>query len=350
MPGDYYYDATKGAEALGSALSGVGGLEGYRAQMLQKMADQAAMERLLKQNELKQQAEAAAEEQRQQKMAALMRLAHGSTAGRSPGMDPEQYGPDSPTPGGQINPYEMSAAYANLDPSAGASIFSNAYNQQLGTGLIDNPKYNQWADLQGARAFQALQAGNNSAASANRTSQMTPFQVQSAQSDADIKGITAREKANELLRKGQQVPLDELPSDQEGPVRSTTVGDMEANAKFQKVLADTERAKAAAAKALREPPVKPPPTSVNQKFYFEMRNKLLTEIIKEQGEPKKKKAVQANLKALQKIDQHAVMLSDPTDEDSDLVLSPQAFQVGEFDITEPGKPEASGPKKTLGDF
>lgn len=136
--GDYYNDAYRGASDLGSALSGVGGLEGYRAQMLQKMADEAAMERLQKEYALKQQMEDAAEQKRQAQIAILTRLMHGLTAGRSPGMDPNQYGPDSPTPGGQLDYPSINAAYASLSPAAGASNFDDL----LKAGVFSNPAFN----------------------------------------------------------------------------------------------------------------------------------------------------------------------------------------------------------------
>ena len=51
---------SEGFGNLGAALSGVGGIEGKRQQLLQEMRAKAEMEQLLKQAELKQQAEALA--------------------------------------------------------------------------------------------------------------------------------------------------------------------------------------------------------------------------------------------------------------------------------------------------
>jgi len=141
---------SQGFGNLGAALSGVGGLEGYRAQMLQKMADQAAMERLVKQDEMKRAAEAAEEELRQKKMAALTALLHSATGGRSTPLGPNEAGPVDPQASQSLDPYAVSAAYADLDPKAGASIFNSTYGQQLGAGIIDNPAFGLERDKAGA--------------------------------------------------------------------------------------------------------------------------------------------------------------------------------------------------------
>ena len=185
----------KGLSDLTAGLTG-GGTEARVQERLQQLADQAAMERLLKQNELKQQAEAAAEEQRQQKMAALTALLHSATGGRSTPLGPNEAGPVDPQASQSLDPYAVSAAYADLDPKAGASIFNSTYGQQLGAGIIDNPAFglernesNAQVGASNAQAYASRQHGNLFGAQRQTVDETRPWDVLAAKSDANRKDI-----------------------------------------------------------------------------------------------------------------------------------------------------------------
>ena len=142
----------EGMGALGAGLSGVGGIEGQRQRMLQEMRDQAAMERLLKEAELKQQAEdnarAYAEaQQREFERALISELGNELPTGGSSNAAIVQAALN-PAPGpmrGGLDPVRAAALFSRLGPNAGVAVYNSSQDRSYEYGVTDSPKYRQFA-------------------------------------------------------------------------------------------------------------------------------------------------------------------------------------------------------------
>lgn len=140
----------EGMGALGAGLSGVGGIEGYRRKMVEELQAKAAMERLLKEAELKQQAEdnarayqeAQLDAARREMMSAGLSQNELPTSGSSnadwihAALNPA---PAQMRAGG--NPMSVASALMRLDPKAAASIYANERDNEYASGVIDTPAF-----------------------------------------------------------------------------------------------------------------------------------------------------------------------------------------------------------------
>lgn len=140
----------KGLSDLGAGLSS-GGTEAAVQRKLQQMQAQAAMERLLKEAELKQQAEDNARAYAEAQQRAFERellSAQGNElpSGGSSNAEVVQAALN-PAPGpmrGGLDPLHAAALFARLDPKAGAGVYNSNLDRRAEYGVDPTPKFAQY--------------------------------------------------------------------------------------------------------------------------------------------------------------------------------------------------------------
>ena len=213
---------SEGFGNLGAALSGVGGIEGKRQQLLQEMRAKAEMEQLLKQAELKQQAEdnarAYAEAQRQALTRRFLDASMQSNELPSGGASNADviHAALNPAPGQMRqgpNPYELASIAADGDPKALVSFLANERDNQYANGVVPTPKFDLYGrevdsriNENAAQAFSANASGAHLLGAESRAAELHPTIMGEHDASAAIKRIKqAQAERGEARRTGAPV-------------------------------------------------------------------------------------------------------------------------------------------------
>lgn len=336
----------RGLGALGAGLTN-GGTEARANERLQQLQAKAAMERLLKEAELKQQAEdnARAYAEAQQREAERALLAYTSDRNELP--YPGQPGMNSnaavinaalnPAPeqmrNAQPDPYRLAILASRLDPRAITSVLNNERDNLYRYGGVDSPAYQQdvresnsrIAENQGQEASAYASAAHSRGAE-SRAQQLFPEQYGTASANRDIAEIKRRQKERQegRLTGPPVVPGPWAPETTQEDVDFWTKG-LKSNADANKAMTDADRAAIALENDRRTPPPKP---GLVQKAVVGSFRKVLDDYVQVVSGTKtirgnRQKAAQELLRQLQRLNPKAV-IQDPDDEDH-LILSPSVY-------------------------
>jgi hypothetical protein len=333
----------RGLGALGAGLTN-GGTEARANERLQQLQAKAAMERLLKEAELKQQAEdnarAYAEEQRQARVrrildASMQQQNELPTSGPSNAAIVQAALNPAPGPMRQSSPdfYRIAAEAAGDDPRAYTQWLANEQDRRSKYGVDWTPAFDQNVKESNSRIGENQAQEASAYASAahsrgleSRDIELHPLVKDKTEADRAIAEIKRNQQAREEGRlTGPPVtPGPWSPETTQEDVDFWSKG-LKSNADMSKAMSDAGRA-AIAFENDQKPPI--PKPGLVQKAVVGSFRKVLDDYVQvvsgvKQVKGNKKKAAQELLRQLQRLNPEAV-IQDPEDEDM-LLLSPNVY-------------------------
>lgn len=221
---------SEGFGNLGAALSGVGGIEGKRQQLLQQMRAEAEMAQLQKAAELKQQAEDNARayaEAQQREFERELLAAQGNELPTSGASNADVIRAAlNPAPGqmrGGLDPTRAAALFARLDPKAGAGIYNSNLDRRAEYGVDPTPKFEQFTKESNSRVGE-----NEASAYSHRQSGYASNMLGKRRVEETRRAATIADWANEQERANYDV-------------KQSLIGQRDSAASLSDEKANTER-------------------------------------------------------------------------------------------------------------